>query len=93
MSATERTVDVWGELTPFAAGAEWPVRVDEHVVEEPERWVHSACVLCSNGCGIDIGVRDGRIVGVRGRGEDRINRAAWGPKGGMAGRRTTRRTG
>jgi anaerobic selenocysteine-containing dehydrogenase len=81
MSGTDRTVDVWGERTPFAAGAEWPVRVDEHVVEEPDRWVPSACVLCSNGCGMDIGVKDGRIVGVRGRAEDRINRGRLGPKG------------
>ena len=33
-----------------------------------DRWVQSACVLCSHGCALDIGVRDGRIVGVRGRG-------------------------
>ncbi|MDB6033429.1 MAG: Assimilatory ferredoxin--nitrate reductase 1, partial [Verrucomicrobiales bacterium] len=33
---------------------------------EPDRWVHSACILCSNGCGLDIAVKDGRIVGVRG---------------------------
>jgi hypothetical protein len=24
-----------------------------------------ACILCSNGCGVDIAVKDGRIVGVR----------------------------
>jgi anaerobic selenocysteine-containing dehydrogenase len=76
-----RSSDVWGERTPIAAGAEWPVRVDEHVVEQPERWVQSACVLCSNGCGMDIGVKAGRIVGVRGRGEDRVNRGRLGPKG------------
>ncbi len=50
-------------------------------LDEPERWVQSACVLCSNGCGIDIGVKDGRIVGVRGRAEDRVNRGRLGPKG------------
>jgi anaerobic selenocysteine-containing dehydrogenase len=38
-------------------------------------------VLCTNGCGLDIGVRDGRIVGVRGRSDDRINRGRLGPKG------------
>ncbi|MEG3057087.1 MAG: molybdopterin-dependent oxidoreductase [Methanoculleus sp.] len=38
-------------------------------------------VLCSNGCGIDIGVKDGRIVGVRGREVDRINHGRLGPKG------------
>ena len=36
--------------------AQWPVRVDERTTEKPERWVQSCCVLCSNGCGLDIGV-------------------------------------
>src|SRR5215204_4550073 len=48
---------------------------------EIERWVQSACVLCSNGCALDIAVVDGQIVGVRGRGVDRINRGRLGPKG------------
>jgi anaerobic selenocysteine-containing dehydrogenase len=38
-------------------------------------------VLCSHGCGLDIGVRDGRIVGVRGRAVDRVNHGRLGPKG------------
>jgi anaerobic selenocysteine-containing dehydrogenase len=38
-------------------------------------------VLCSNGCGLDIGVKDGKIVGVRGRAVDRVNRGRLGPKG------------
>lgn len=46
-----------------------------------DRWVQSACVLCSNGCGCDIAVKDGRIVGVRGRAEDVVNRGRLGPKG------------
>lgn len=71
--------DVWGERTPYAG--KWPAREDRRTTEEPERWVPSACVLCSNGCGLDIGVRDGRIVGVRGRASDRVNRGRLGPKG------------
>src|SRR5690242_5848686 len=71
--------DVWGPRTPYTG--EWPTRVDERVIEEPERWVQSACVLCANGCGIDIGVKGGRIVGVRGRAADRTNRGRLGPKG------------
>ena len=43
--------------------------------------MQSACVLCSHGCGLDIGVRDGKIVGVRGRGVDRVNHGRLGPKG------------
>jgi len=36
--------DVWGPRTPYKH--EWPTRVDEMIVEEPEKWVQSACVLC-----------------------------------------------
>ena len=39
--------------------------------EQVERWVPSACVLCSNGCGLDIAAAGGRMVGVRGRAGDR----------------------
>jgi predicted molibdopterin-dependent oxidoreductase YjgC len=46
-----------------------------------ERWVQSACVLCSNGCGMDIAVAAGRMVGVRGRAVDRVNHGRLGPKG------------
>src|SRR5215218_9750705 len=77
----ERGRDVWGKRTPFGAGEDWPARVDEYAVEEPERWVQSACVLCSNGCGLDIGVKGDRVVGVRGRAADRVNRGRLGPKG------------
>ncbi|HEV8102892.1 MAG TPA: hypothetical protein VGP69_04050, partial [Gaiellaceae bacterium] len=71
----------WGERTPFPVGGDWPIRVDEHTEAAVEDWVQSACVLCSNGCGIDIGVRGGRIVGVRGRAVDRVNHGRLGPKG------------
>src|SRR3954451_14986531 len=71
--------DIWGERTP--TDRSWTARVDERVVEEPERWVQSACVLCSNGCALDIGVKGGRMVGVRGRAVDRVNRGRLGPKG------------
>jgi hypothetical protein len=64
--------DIWGPRTPYKH--EWPVRVDEAYDEEPEKWVQSACVLCSNGCGLDIGVKDGKVVGVRGRQSDRVNK-------------------
>jgi ferredoxin-nitrate reductase len=78
---TDRIVDPWGTRTPYPRGGDWPVRVDEHADGTVEEWVQSACVLCSHGCALDVGVRDGRIVGVRGRGEDRVNRGRLGPKG------------
>src|SRR6478609_6706853 len=71
--------DVWGPRTPHLG--DWPVRVDERTTDDPERWIQSACVLCSNGCGLDIGVKDGRIVGGRGREVDRVNKGRLGPKG------------
>src|SRR5215213_7959189 len=73
--------DIWGDRTPFRGQGQWPERVDWTVSEEPDRWVQSACVLCSNGCGLDIAVRQGRIVGVRGRADDAVNRGRLGPKG------------
>jgi anaerobic selenocysteine-containing dehydrogenase len=73
--------NVWGNRQPFEGKGRWPVRVDGQVEDVPDQWVQSACVLCTNGCGMDIGVKDGRIVGVRGRAEDIVNRGRLGPKG------------
>jgi ferredoxin-nitrate reductase len=82
---TDRVADIWGTRTPHGAGSAWPVRVDEYVQDgippAEVHWYPSACVLCSNGCGMDIGVHEGRIVGVRGRATDRVNHGRLGPKG------------
>jgi ferredoxin-nitrate reductase len=82
----QRIDDIWGSRTPFGSGAAWPVRVDQHLVAgvteaEVDRWVRSACVLCSFGCGLEIAVKDERIVGVRGRADDHVNHGRLGPKG------------
>ncbi|KAL4931465.1 molybdopterin oxidoreductase family protein [Aspergillus undulatus] len=71
--------NIWGDRTPYKH--QWPTRCDSHTVEKPDKWVQSACVLCSNGCGMDIGVKDGKVVGVRGRTADRVNKGRLGPKG------------
>ena len=82
MTVTRDSVtDIWGTRSPYQGEEKWPERVDERTSQEPEKWVQSACVLCSNGCGLDIGVRGGRIVGVRGRAVDAVNRGRLGPKG------------
>jgi ferredoxin-nitrate reductase len=78
--------DIWGERTPYSPGEPWPVRVDLHLVDgltvdQVDSWIPSACLLCSNGCGLDIAVKDGQMVGVRGRAEDRVNHGRLGPKG------------
>ncbi|NYT38821.1 molybdopterin oxidoreductase family protein [Allopusillimonas soli] len=58
-------------------------RIDSNlgIQGEPDTWVHSACILCSNGCGLDIAVKDGRIVGVRGSAGHPVNFGHLGPKG------------
>lgn len=48
---------------------------------EPDKWVRSACLLCSNGCGLEIAVKDGRIAGVRGSAGHPVNFGHLGPKG------------
>lgn len=58
-------------------------RIDTNlgISDEPDAWVHSACILCSNGCGLDIAVKDGRIAGVRGAAAHPVNFGHLGPKG------------
>jgi ferredoxin-nitrate reductase len=77
--AEDRIADPWGERTPYGQGGRWPERVDVQlapgtVVADVDRWVQSASVLHSNGDALDIAVKDGRMVGVRGRAVDRVNR-------------------
>jgi anaerobic selenocysteine-containing dehydrogenase len=79
----DRIAAPWGVRTPYAVGGEWPVRVDQHLgvaESEVQRWVPTASLLHSNGDAMDIAVVDGRIVGVRGRATDRVNRGRLDPK-------------
>src|SRR3954452_21661356 len=81
----ERIADPWGSRTPYGSGQEWPVRVDSQLEDglaegDIERWVQTASLLHSNGDGLDIAVHDGRIAGVRGRAEDRVNHGRVDPK-------------
>jgi anaerobic selenocysteine-containing dehydrogenase len=78
-SRAGRIDDIWGDRTPYARGVGWPTRTDEYVEGDVERWVQSACVMCSHGRGADIAVRDGKIVGIRGRVDDRVNHGRLGP--------------
>lgn len=72
----DAVVDIWGHRTGYNGNDEipWPARIDQYTSEAPDKWVQSACVLCSNGCGMDIGVKNGKIVGVRGRECDQVNK-------------------
>jgi anaerobic selenocysteine-containing dehydrogenase len=81
----DRIADPWGERTPYGPGEPWPVRVDRFLdgaltEADVDRWVQSASILHSNGDAMDIAVADGRIVGVRGRAVDRVNRGRLDPK-------------
>jgi anaerobic selenocysteine-containing dehydrogenase len=85
MSRIDRIAEPWGTRTPYGPGDTWPVRVDTYLdqglsVEDVDRWVQSATILHSNGDALDIAVKDDRIVGVRGRPEDRVNHGRLGPK-------------
>jgi anaerobic selenocysteine-containing dehydrogenase len=81
----DRIADPWGERTPYGAGEKWPVRVDTFLDQglgpgDVERWVQAASILHSNGDGLEIAVKDGRIAGVRGRAGDRVNNGRVDPK-------------
>ncbi|WP_406840486.1 molybdopterin oxidoreductase family protein [Streptomyces sp. AHU1] len=82
---TDRIARPWGERTPYTGGTAWPARVDSFLepgveADAVERWVRTASLLHSNGDAMDLAVADGRIVGVRGRPQDRVNRGRLGPK-------------
>src|SRR5437764_14996299 len=71
MSRRDRIADPWGARTPYGEGETWPQRTDLYladglVPDDVDRWVQSASVLHSNGDAMDIAVKDGAIVSVRG---------------------------
>jgi anaerobic selenocysteine-containing dehydrogenase len=85
MTRVDRIAQPWGTRTPYGPGETWPVRVDSYLSggltdDDVDRWVPSASILHSNGDGLDMAVKDGRIVGVRGRAGDRVNHGRLGPK-------------
>src|SRR3712207_4581765 len=82
---TDRIANPWGRRTPLGRDGEWPVRVDQFLEagvseEDVDRWVQTASILHSNGDALDIALREGRIVGVRGRSVDRVNKGRLDPK-------------
>jgi anaerobic selenocysteine-containing dehydrogenase len=85
MSSPSRIADPWGPPGPIGRGADWPARQDVQLQEgvreaDVEAWTQAASLLHSDGDAMDIGTIDGRIVGVRGRVQDRVNRGRLGPK-------------
>ncbi|WP_460499357.1 molybdopterin oxidoreductase family protein [Glycomyces tarimensis] len=85
MAMVDRIAEPWGTRTPYGPGDPWPPRLDCYLEDgldeaDVDAWVQSSTILHSNGDGLDIAVKDGRIVGVRGRVEDRVNHGRLGPK-------------
>ena len=85
MPKLDRIAEPWGSRTPYGPGETWPTRVDSYLADgltedDVDRWVQSATILHSNGDGLDIAVKDEKIVGVRGRAVDRVNHGRLGPK-------------
>ena len=84
-ASVDRIARPWGSRTPYGRHEPWPVRVDTYLEEgvEPgsvQRWVQAASILHSDGDAMDIAVVDGRMAGVRGRADDRVNHGSLGPK-------------
>ena len=82
---TDRIKEPWGTRTPYATGEPWPLRVDSFLEEgvsegEVDRWVQTASLHHANGDAMDLAVKEGRLVGVRGRAVDRVNRGRLDPK-------------
>src|SRR5215469_18931032 len=46
-----------------------------------DRWVNSTCGYCSVGCGMQLGVKEGRVVSVRGNPDHPVNAGKLCPKG------------
>ena len=72
---------------------EWPTGVDERITEEPDELGAVGLRPLLERCGMDIGVKDGRIVGVRGARSTGSTTAGSGRRGCTGGRRTTIPTG
>src|SRR5499427_2796170 len=47
----------------------------------PDRWIATTCGYCSVGCGMFVGVKDGRAVSVRGNPDHPVNLGKLCPKG------------
>ncbi|MEZ0072437.1 molybdopterin oxidoreductase family protein [Planotetraspora sp. GP83] len=66
-------------------GSPWPVRVDTLLDDglteaDADAWAQGVSFLHSGGDALDFAVRDGRVVGLRGRAADRVNHGRLDPK-------------
>jgi len=71
-------LDILTEEYSYAAD---PVMGFTSAQKVPERWVATTCGYCSVGCGMFVGVKDGKAVSVRGNPNHPVNRGLLCPKG------------
>ncbi|MGH9022913.1 MAG: molybdopterin oxidoreductase family protein [Acidimicrobiia bacterium] len=79
-------VDLLRRLGLSSPSAGQSYSVDEqfgvlHDTHRPDRWVRTTCGYCSVGCGMYVGVRQGRAVAVAGDPDHPVNRGRLCPKG------------
>jgi anaerobic selenocysteine-containing dehydrogenase len=74
----ELGLDILAEKYAYAAD---PVMGFTSAQKIPERWVATTCGYCSVGCGIMVGVKEGKAVSVRGNPDHPVNHGMLCPKG------------
>jgi anaerobic selenocysteine-containing dehydrogenase len=67
--------------SPSYSYGEDPVLGFTSTSKHAERWVNSTCGYCSVGCGMQLGVRNGKVVSVRGNPDHPVNLGKLCPKG------------
>ncbi|UCC48782.1 MAG: molybdopterin-dependent oxidoreductase, partial [Gemmatimonadota bacterium] len=53
----------------------------EALTDADLKWTKAACRYCGTGCGVEVGVKDGRVVAVRGDEKSPVNRGVLCVKG------------
>ena len=71
-------LDILAEKYSYASD---PVMGFTSAQKIPDRWVATTCGYCSVGCGMLVGVKDGKAVSVRGNPNHAVNRGLLCPKG------------
>ncbi len=71
-------LDILSERYAFATDPELGYTSAQKI---PDRWVATTCGYCSVGCGMFVGVKDGRAVSVRGNPHHPVNLGKLCPKG------------
>jgi len=74
----ELGLDILAEKYAYASD---PVMGFTSAQKIPERWVATTCGYCSVGCGILVGVKEGKAVSVRGNPDHPVNHGLLCPKG------------